>query len=119
MGFLDSIPTAIERFGMKESTVLCSGVLLLDLDALRKNNMSEKFNKFIAENLGHLNQHDQTVINVVCQGKTAPLPPKYGIWSFEAEKYALNHSSSMYASFCSPKMGESLCVRRSPFVPSL
>ena len=96
MGFLDSIPTAIERFGMKEATVLCSGVLLLDLDALRKNNMTEKFNKFISENLGKINQHDQTVINVVCQGKTAPLPPKYGIWSFEAERYALQHNSRQW-----------------------
>ena len=96
MGFLDSIPTAIERFGLKEATVLCAGVLLLDLDALRKNNMTEKFNKFIIENLGNLNQHDQTVINVVCQGKTAPLPPKYGIWSFEAEIYALKHNNRQW-----------------------
>ena len=96
MGFLDSIPTAIERFGMKEATVLCSGVLLLDLDALRKNNMTEKFNKFISENLGKINQHDQTVINVVCQGKTAPLPPKYGIWSFEAERYGLQHNQRQW-----------------------
>ena len=96
MGFLDSIPTAIERFGIKEATVLCAGVLLIDLDALRKNKMTEKFNKFINENLGHLNQHDQTVINVVCQGKTAPLPPKYGIWSFEAEKYALKHNERQW-----------------------
>ena len=96
MGFLDSLPNAIERFGLKKATVLCAGVLLMDLDALRKNNMSEKFNKFINENLGHLNQHDQTVINVVCQGKTAPLPPKYGIWSFEAEKYALNHNNRQW-----------------------
>ena len=96
MGFLDSIPTAIERFGMKEATVLCSGVLLIDLDALRKNNMTEKFNKFISENLGRINQHDQTVINVVCQGKTAPLPPKYGIWSFEAERYGLQHNERQW-----------------------
>ena len=96
MGFLDSIPTAIERFGMKEATVLCSGVLLLDLDALRKNNMSEKFNKFISQNLGRINQQDQTVINVVCQGKTAPLPPKYGIWSFEAERYGLEHNNKQW-----------------------
>ena len=96
MGFLDSIPTAIERFGMKEATVLCSGVLLIDLDALRKNNMTEKFNKFIIENLGRINQHDQTVINVVCQGKTAPLPPKYGIWSFEAERYGLQHNERQW-----------------------
>ena len=36
MGFLDSMPDAIESFGVKNATVLCAGVLLLDLDALRK-----------------------------------------------------------------------------------
>ena len=92
MGFLDSLPNAIERFGVKDAVVLCSGVLLLDLDALRKNHMTEKFNKFIKDNLGKINQHDQTVINVVCQGNIAPLPPKYGIWCFEAEIYALKHN---------------------------
>ena len=92
MGFLDSLPDAIARFNVKNATVLCSGVLLLDLDALRKNHMTEKFNKFIRENLGNINQHDQTIINVVCQKNIAPLPPKYGIWCFEAEIYALKHN---------------------------
>ena len=93
MGFLDSIPEAIERFNIKNATVLCSGVLLMDLNALRNNNMTEKFTKFMIEEKEKINQHDQTVINVVCQGKIAPLPPKYGIWSFEAEKYALMHNN--------------------------
>ena len=92
MGFLDSIPEAIERFNIKNATVLCSGVLLMDLNALRENKMTEKFTKFMIEEKEKINQHDQTVINVVCQGKIAPLPPKYGIWSFEAEKYALKHN---------------------------
>ena len=51
--------------------------------------MEEKMNKFINDNLGKINQHDQTVINVVCQNNIATLPPKYGIWSFEGKKYAL------------------------------
>ena len=93
MGFLDSIPEALEKnFGMKNATVLCSGVLLMDLDALRKNNMTEKFKKFMIEKKDKINQHDQTVINVVCQKNIAPLPPKYGMWSFEAEKHALKHN---------------------------
>ena len=92
MGFLDSIPEAIERFNIKNATVLCAGVLLMDLDALRKNNMGEKFAKFMKEEKEKINQHDQTIVNVVCQGHIAPLPPKYGIWCFEAEKYALKHN---------------------------
>ena len=93
MGFLDSLPKAIGKFGIKDATVLCSGVLLLDLEALRKNNMSKKFDKFISENKGKINQHDQTVINVVCQGHTARLPPKYGMWDFDAEMHALMHNN--------------------------
>ena len=93
MGFLDSLPDALEKnFNMKNATVLCSGVLLIDLDALRKNNMTEKFNKFMIENREKINQHDQTVINVVCQKNIGTLPPKYGIWCFEAEKYAVKHN---------------------------
>ena len=26
-------------------------------------------------------QHDQTIINVVLQGRISPIPPKYGIWA--------------------------------------
>ena len=93
MGFLDSLPNAIEKFGVNNSTVICSGVLLIDLDALRKNDISEKYNDFIKKNIGNINQHDQTVINVVCQGKIIPLPPKYGMWSFEDENEALKHNN--------------------------
>ena len=86
MGFLDSMPDAIESFGVKNATVLCAGVLLLDLDALRKNNIQEKMYKFINDNLGKLEQHDQTVINVVCQNNIGILPPKFGIFGFENEE---------------------------------
>ena len=51
--------------------------------------MQKKMYKFMNDNLGKLNQHDQTVINVVCQNNIGTLPPKYGIWSFEGKKYAL------------------------------
>ena len=92
MGFLDSIPEAIDRFGIKNGVVLCAGVLLMDLDALRKNKMSEKFKKFLNKEREKINQHDQTIINVVCQGKIATLPPKYGMWCFEAKIHALKHN---------------------------
>ena len=68
MGFLDSLPNVIENFGINNAKELCSGVLLLDLDSFRKNHITSKFNRFIKKNLGKINQHYQTVINVVCQG---------------------------------------------------
>ena len=91
MGFLDSLPGAIDRFGIQNATVLCSGVLLMDLEALRKNNITEKFKKFMVEEKDKINQHDQTIINVVLQKNIGPLPPKYGMWCFEARIHALKH----------------------------
>ena len=94
LGFLDSIPKALRKFKIKNAVVLCSGVLLLDLNALRINNISEKYNEFLEENLGKIYQHDQTTINVVCQGKIETLPPKYGIWNFKNVKYFKYHNNA-------------------------
>ena len=55
----------------------------MDLSALRKNNMTEKFNEFLDKYIGNIDQHDQTTINVVCQEKISYLPPKYGLWNFQ------------------------------------
>ena len=79
MGFLDSLPDALLDFNIKDAIVINTGVLLMDLNALRKNNMTEKYNKFILKENEKIKQYDQTVINVVCQKYIAPLPPKYGM----------------------------------------
>ena len=92
LGFLDSSTDALKKYNMKNAIVLCAGVLLMDLNALRKNNISEKFNDFLESNLGNIYQHDQTTINVVCQGKISALPPKYGIWNFKKAKDLLDHN---------------------------
>ena len=81
MGFLDNAPNALKSFGINNATVLCSGVLLIDLDGLRKYDYSKKIKDFISKNKKRLKQHDQTIINVVMQDRISPLPPKYGIWA--------------------------------------
>ena len=91
LGFLDSIPDAIESFGFKNATVLNSGVLLIDLENMRKYGYSKKIEEFISKNKHRLNQQDQTVINVVMQERIAPLPPKFGIWDFDGEKVKKEH----------------------------
>ena len=91
MGFLDS-PDSLISYNINNSTVISTGVLLMDLEALRKNYFTEKFINFIIEENKNINQYDQTVINVVCQNKIAPLPPKYGMWSFQSETLALKHN---------------------------
>lgn len=91
MGFLDVAIDAIKSFGFENATVLCSGVLLMDLEALRKYDYSKKINDFITNYRNKLDQHDQTIINVVFQGKIAPLPPKYGMWAWMDENAAKRH----------------------------
>ena len=92
LGYLDSDPNALKKYKIKNAVVLCAGVILMDLSALRKNNISEKFNKFLEENLGKMEQRDQTTINVVCQGKTSAIPPKYGIWNSRTFRDVKNHN---------------------------
>ncbi len=93
LGFLDNNLEALKEFNITNGVIICSGVLLMDLDALRKNNISEKYNKFFDDNFGNIYQHDQTAINVVCQGKTSTLPPKYGIWNFKSIKQFIYHNN--------------------------
>ena len=92
LGFLDSIPDAIKAFGFKNATVICSGVLLIDLNGLRKYNYSKKIADFISHYKKNLTQHDQTIINVVMQERIGPIPPKFGVWEawknkIETKKY--------------------------------
>ena len=78
---------------------LCSGVLLINLKELRKNNIGKKFSEFIKENSTNLTFHDETIINYVCSEKNGILEPKFGfivrykneegIYSKEEKKEAL------------------------------
>ena len=92
LGFLDTKVNELEKFNIKNGIFVCAGVILMDLHALRKNNYSQKFNDFLEVNIGNLYQHDQTTINVVCQGKISALPPKYGMWNFKSGKDAIEHN---------------------------
>ena len=92
LGFLDTKVNELEKFNIKNGIFVCAGVILMDLHALRKNNYSQKFNDFLEVNIGNLYQHDQTTINVVCQGKISTLPPKYGMWNFKNRETAIEHN---------------------------
>ena len=96
MGFLDSVPDAIKNFGFKTPTVVCSGVLLMDLDGIRKYGYSKKIEEFISKNRNNLKQQDQTIINVVFQDRIAPIPPKYGIWAWSEKAVAKKHNDKQW-----------------------
>lgn len=93
LGFLDSLVNQMEIFGIKNSIALCSGVLLFNLESLRKNNYTKKINQFIGENKYKLFSHDQTIINVVFHDKKGILPPKYGMWAFHNKRIAKKYLS--------------------------
>ena len=96
MGFLDGFPDSIKSFGFEKPTVVCAGVLLMDLDGLRKYGYTKKINDFIDRNRYKLTQQDQTIVNVLFQDKLGPLPPRYGIWSFETKEHAIGHNSKQW-----------------------
>lgn len=60
---------------------ICTGVMLINLAALRENNLEEEFDKFIKVSNGKRTFNDQTVINIVCHDKINGLPAKYGLWN--------------------------------------
>ena len=78
-GFLDVIPNAINHITMENDHYICAGVMLINLKELRKNNMVNKFNKFIEEYNDKLYNHDQSVINALCYSKMDILPAKFGL----------------------------------------
>ena len=74
LGFLDSLFWALEIYGRKNAIVLNSGVLLMDLKALRDNNVTYKFNQFMISNNNSVIQEDQTIINYLLKKNINKLP---------------------------------------------
>lgn len=58
-----------------------TGVLLINLDEWRKNNLSGKFMDFLFQHNGKVHHHDQGIINGVCKGHLLLLPPQYNMHS--------------------------------------
>lgn len=62
------------------SGYLCMGLMLANLKMMREEKIAEKCQEFMRE-YPCPRIVDQTVLNYVCQGKTAPLPPEWGVFS--------------------------------------
>ena len=67
LGFLDNLFWALEMYKIRDAIVLNTGVLLIDLKALRDFNATEKFREFMNKYNNSVVQEDQTIINVVLQ----------------------------------------------------
>ena len=60
---------------------ICDGVMLMNLDLIRKNNVYDKFVKYYWENYKKGKIYgDQFIINDLFNNKIGFLPPKFGIW---------------------------------------
>jgi len=92
LGFVDNGYETAEIFGIKTYKYITSGVLLINLKKMRKENISQKFFDFINKNRKYLIQEDQTVINIVLNGRIGLLPPKFGIWDFLNKDSVLDHN---------------------------
>ena len=92
LGFVDNGYRNAEEFGIKTYKYVTSGVLLINLKKMRREDISQKFFDFIDNNIDKLTQEDQTVINIVLHGRIDLLPPKYGMWNFVNRESLINHN---------------------------
>ena len=92
LGFVDNAYDKAKKFGIKTYKYIVSGILLINLKTIRRENISTQFFDFIDKNKDRLAQEDQTVINIVLHGRIDFLPPKYGIWNFCNKKAVLYHN---------------------------
>ncbi len=69
----------VERYaklGCVQGEYINSGFLVLNLEVMRREHISERFAEFLSE-ADYLEFPDQDAINVVCRGRLHYLPPKY------------------------------------------
>ena len=91
IGVPDYISDELDQFNIKTNTYINAGVLLMNLDSLRRSNFFQNFSNFVKAFPMSLTHHDQTAMNVLAVKHIEILRPKYGIFSFineeEAEEY--------------------------------
>jgi len=74
----------LKKFGIKENKYINSGVLLMNLKAMRENSVEKKLRDFISTH--YLRLHEQTAINAVCHNNIQILPYKYSIFALNSFK---------------------------------
>ena len=82
-GFLDTLQ---DSFNPDNEIYICSGVLLINLEEIRKDDIENTIYKFMKDNKERLLQepyHDQPIINAVCYRKIGILPPEFGVFNFQ------------------------------------
>ena len=82
-GILDDkgLISELRFFGIYENKYMNAGILLMNLKAIRKDNIENRIRDFIRNNF--LDHHDQTAINAVCHNNIELLSIKYAVFNFE------------------------------------
>ncbi len=76
-----------KKIGLQEkSKYMNSGVLLIDLNAWRENEITQKLTRFMERN-PNLPFPDQDALNVVLEDKWLPLPPKWNVHKDTYNRY--------------------------------
>lgn len=90
LGFMDNTNNALRRYGYLDGSYnyICSGIILMDLEKLRKFQAVQKFENFINLYRDYLYQQDHKVINAVLSGKIGFIPPEYDKLDFFSENRA-------------------------------
>ena len=74
---------------------LCMGLMLANLKAMREERVAQKCAEFM-KRYPAPRVVDQTVLNYVCQGRTAPLPKQWGVFSAWHRDVDLSKPSSVH-----------------------
>jgi lipopolysaccharide biosynthesis glycosyltransferase len=69
----------------KDGIYCNSGMLMLNLEKFRKDNVVQKFLNFIAEHKGFFVYNEQTILNSVFENKIKILPLKYNVYTLVYE----------------------------------
>jgi lipopolysaccharide biosynthesis glycosyltransferase len=83
-GVLDTLPDCDAKINIslrEDEPYLNSGVLLINLDLWRKDDLQKRFIDFLLEHNGQVYHHDQGIINGVCIGKVQIVHPRYNCTS--------------------------------------
>ena len=90
----------------KTKQYVCAGVLLINLDYWRQNNLTDKIIDYARRNNEKLLFQDQDAINYICQDTKIILPLRYGtaLWFFGREQLYADKSyyKQLYDSFYHP-----------------
>ena len=126
LGFLDLLSNGVDYLGLKSDKYINAGVLLINLELIRKHQKYyELLNMY--NNNQKLENNDQTIINYIFYPNIGILPLKYGIFNFNSIfdiKYiylksirqelnftelieAFNHPAIMHYVLCDPKIWNS------------